>query len=282
MSDILKSFFSFNEEQVSGLESDLIRLTIELGQYHVAYMTSSLDNQVVRKFEVLRSETKIDVAEIQQFIDHLGSLSEEFASVHLVLNNGLSTLMPASHFREEDAERILNILFTDATPRKVYSHKIPDWELVALSAIPFSMLDRLQNRFQFNTVTPITAGYLSSTDFDGLDGSSQIVKLFFYPGSFTVLIIRGKTLQLIQEHDYHTVHDVTFALLQACSQSEIETETALLKISGAISEDASLFKELMKLFRQISLESPSLSVGSDDAQTPPHIFTPYIHSLTCV
>lgn len=281
MSGVLKSFFSFNDDQVSDVQSHLNRLTIELGKYHVSYMISRIDGQAVSKLEVLGSEKKIGTAAIEEFIGHLGTLEKDFTSAHLVLNNGVSTLVPAALFREEEAESILNILFTDESPRKVFGHKIPNWGLVALSGIPSLLYEMLQARFQLSSVMPISAGYLASKDIDGLDEQTQIVKMFFYPGSFTLLIIRGKSLQLIQDHDYQTMHDVTYALLQACHQTGIETESAYLKISGFISEDASLFNDLLKLFRNTSLESPSLFVG-DVSHTSPHIFTPYLHSLSCV
>ncbi|MEO6638497.1 MAG: DUF3822 family protein, partial [Ginsengibacter sp.] len=81
----------------------------------------------------------------------------------------------------------------------------------------------------------------------------------------------GKLL-LVNSFNYKTAEDVSYTLLNICSQFQMDNLT--IEASGLIEKNSALYKEIYKYFEQVSFaDMPEGISFTDDVLTyPPHFF----------
>lgn len=279
----LISTFAFRNPALADAAGRPCKLIIEIGKSHLSYLLCSDSSLDVFAFEMFRSENSINSLSIQALIQNLQSKKIAFTSAHLVLNNGVVTMMPVGHFKADDAQRILQLFFPEQEDLLVFSDNVDDWSLVNVYGINKELYSILNERYNFVSVLHANKTFLNAVHVPSTVDAADILKVFFHPSGITLLVIKGNQLQLIQDQEYQTTEDVVYYLIQSTSQLGIDRETMHLRLSGTISADAAIYKELQKYFRNIDFELPQFKFDtSAENQVPVHFFTPAFYSLTCV
>lgn len=278
----MNSFFSYKAEGKSECNVELCKLIIEIGKYHLSYLIWEPNNNNIHKLQIWSSTKYISPESIDLLFSDEAIKNKSFKSVHLVVNNGVSTLMPITHYRKGQTEKILNLLFTDIEERTNFEYEIKEWDFVSLFGINKTVYNLLISQFNIDSIIPACAGFFQGHDLSSLVSDSHVVRVFFYPSSMTMMVTNGRSLILLQDYDYQSLDDIAYYLIQSCSQLDLNRDAVLLRLSGAISEDSAMFKELVKLFRNVELELPHANYLMDDSEKSLHYFTPSFLLLQCV
>ncbi len=96
-----------------------------------------------------------------------------------------------------------------------------------------------------------------------------------------VTAIKQEQLKLAQIYAYTTPLDVVYYLLLICQEHDLsQTETPLL-LSGLMSEDSAMYKELYQYFSNIQFWKPA-SKTALQSEYPHHFFSSLYNLAACV
>jgi hypothetical protein len=280
---LLRPAFSFVNEPVSSIAEVSKRLTIEIGQYHLAYLFSGLEDHHVIQFDLFSTKDKVVISTFKELL-HTHLDQHHFDDVVVVHYTSEITLMPSAHFHEKDAAGILRILFGDAHKCRPTHFTQKDLDITTVFGMDEVLFtEALQH---FPQARHVHVHQIILNHVAGLIGRGEMAffKAYFYPSSFTLLLVNSGKLLLLQQYFYESSSDVTFYILNAFKQMNIDPSTSSMCISGSITEEAETFKELNKLFFVVSfdLSDPPLQFKEPAEAIPSHYFTPSFLALTCV
>lgn len=280
---LLRPAFSYVAEPVSGFADISKRLTIEIGQYHIAYLTSGLDDHHIIKFVLFSTKDKVGIPAFKELL-HANLEQDRFDDVVFVHHTNQTTLLPSSHFQEKDAPGILRILFGDAHACRPVHTTQKDLSITTVFGIDDVLFTEILQSYPQSRHVHIHQLILHHVA--GLIGGGEmfLYKAYFYPSSFTLLLINSGKLLLLQQYFYETSSDVTYYILNAFEQMKIDPKTSSMLISGSISEHTETYDELNKLFSTVSFDSTThqLLFKEPGEAIPAHYFTPSFLALSCV
>jgi hypothetical protein len=113
-----------------------------------------------------------------------------------------------------------------------------------------------------------------------LEASFPFIITQFYPAYIITVVIKDGQLQFIQSFIYHSDNDVLYYLLSISKQHNISAADLLIRVSGMIDLQSSLYSQLQKYFRHVEVENIDRSkLQMDVGQHPPHYITPFVNYL---
>lgn len=280
---ILRPAFSYVAEPVPVFADISKRLTIEIGQYHIAYLISGLDDQQIIQFVLFSTKDRVGIHAFKELL-HINLRQDRFDDVVVVHHTNQSSLLPSSSFQESDAPDILRILFGDAhLCRPMYATQ-KDLNITTVFGIDEVLLSESLQHFpqaKHVHIHQIILHHAASLIFAG---EMTFFKAYFYPSSFTLLLVNSGKLLLLQQYFYESSSDVIYHILNAFKQMNIDPKTSSICMSGSISEEAEAYKELNKLFFMVLFDSTDYQLLFTEPleSIPLHYFTPSFLALSCV
>jgi hypothetical protein len=98
---------------------------------------------------------------------------------------------------------------------------------------------------------------------------------------FGVVAAKNNQLLLAQNYPYISPNDVLFYLLKICHAHELAQETVLVRLSGFIDKESSLFSGLYQYFLNIDFRDATWTMPDDTEMYPSHLFTTLNHLSIC-
>lgn len=205
------------------------------------------------------------------------SVSDE-AGCTIIYNFAETTLAPAAFHSLEANKALSDLSFGLMQKSLVLSDRVESWDLYTVYRIPREIHSLLQGKFRsgkywhFNSL--ILAG-LNKKD------EEAILRLYFYPDKFTLLLLKGEQLLQLQTYFYQVPEDVAFYLLSSCQLHGLRPDNIKVQIAGLIESDSALYHELGRYFMNLQwLESDwqKEPIG----EFPAHYFSPLVDMSTCV
>ncbi len=270
-------------EPVSGFAEVSKRLTVDIGQYHLAYLVSCLGDHQIIQFGLFSTKDKVGIPAFKELLDN--KLDQYFFDDVVVVHHASEiTMLPSTRFQDKNAAGILRILFGDAHAFRPMHITQKDLNITAVFGIDEVLFS--QTLQHFPKARHVHAHQIIMEHVAVLIGGGEMTlyKAYFYPSSFTLLLVNSGKLLLLQQYFYETSSDVIYYILNAFKQMDIDPTTSTICISGSISDEAETCKELNKLFFVVSFDSTDrlLKFNEPEAAIPSHYFTPSFLALTCV
>lgn len=114
--------------------------------------------------------------------------------------------------------------------------------------------------------------------------NEQICSLIIHSNYFEILVIGGRQLILYNTFDIENPESVLYYVLFCCEQLELNPESIMLEIAGAIDNTSAIYQGLENYFSNISFrEGPGevkMSYRFQDSM--PHLYFPALNFPVCV
>lgn len=250
-------------------------LLCELSQHHVCLARA---DEFSKKVTQLTYYELRNLPEPQKLHDIVRiDATEAGAYDRVVLSSAFKNnlLVPASQFAQDSAQHLYTSVYGN-TIEKILFDEIPAYSLILVHALPQAYMDILKS-------SPADAQHFFSTELkaDVVSESNERLTVHFTSNEFFVTAIKNNQLKLAQAYFYTAPLDVVYYLLSICNEYGFsQTETAVT-LSGLISEDSSLYKELHQYFLNLHFWKPG-AAQILQSEYPDHFFSSIHNLAACV
>lgn len=279
----VQQVFGFNASS-SALEGGDNKLCIEIGPDFFSFCISDLSGKQIHSFGYFHSNQPIEADQLNNLFDHQNIKGYSFSDVILVHNRTEMALVPSVYYTPDIAATILQTIHGDLEELKVMEDDVHQWELFNFYGWKPEICAVVTEKFpQVRHVQFVTAALRSLFKSLSID-KEQLLKVYFYQKTFTVVALKDTQLQLAQSFHFETPQDVIYHLLNLVDRLKLDLATIAVEVSGLIDIHSETWKELNKFFIQVDIES--FSGIHQDAnllnEVPLHFYTPFLISPRCV
>ncbi|WP_207494140.1 DUF3822 family protein [Aridibaculum aurantiacum] len=251
------------------------RLIIEIGDHHLSCAVSNEGHSQVVAFEMFTFDAE-EASDLEATFSTIKTqsqiLSNAFSSVDIVVNNGLSVLVPAYKFNKEISDDYLRLALGDGGAHlKVFDKLECDPAIVNVYRLPINWNDVLLKHYEIRSASHIYTKIVQAA----LDTNkaNETIYIQFYHSHFIVCALRQQVLLFIQSFSYDAPEDVVYMLLNITQQ--LELARPLVRVSGMIELQSNLYREMQKYFSNIEVEVLGEGQAIEQEQHPAHYFTPF-------
>lgn len=201
-------------------------------------------------------------------------LSKKFKKVCVIYSFHESVLIPFPLYNRQKDSTLMNMMFGDLSSNQtILTDVITEQFLYNTYRVSTEISEVIQNQFQDASNMHQYSLLLKKPAME-----TDHLSVIFYAQKVIVCLIKDGKHQLVNTFNYQTPEDVSYVLLNICSQFKIES--AHLIISGLLEENSPLYKEIYKYFTEIEFATlPEGSLYSEEiTKFPSHYFS-YIFAI---
>ncbi|MBW7891654.1 MAG: DUF3822 family protein [Chitinophagaceae bacterium] len=219
----------------------------------------------------------------KEIIYHNEWLARSYNKVVVIYYFPESLLIPDSLYDEQLNQVSFDLLYGDLKKGELLMDDLPDWNLKNLYRVPVVLHQLLGTHFPKGHFFHAYSILLKRCKISGLRVEGDEASLVFYPNKLLFALFRNRQLQIVQTFEYETAEDVAYHLLNVCRRFDVNNEEILLKISGLLDDQSSVFAELLKYFLDVQLERRPEAFSYAEAfdAYPPHFFSPLFNTALC-
>jgi hypothetical protein len=270
----LKRLFHIVSDKAA-TDKDLV-LLCEVSQHHISLaLADGLSKQLHQaSYYELRN-----VLEPDKLQDVLKAENVDISGIkRVVLGSALNevVLVPLHHFDEESARQFFTAVHGN-TPDPLVFDEIRELNLVLVHAVPAGIMGFLKSLRLSEAVHAFSCQLRS---YNGFVAEDQIT-VHFTGKEIRVIAKREQQLKLAQSYFYTAPMDVVYYLLSIAREYGFsQTDTALI-LSGLISEDSAMYKELHQYFSAVHFWKP-VTKTTLQSEHPQHFFSSIYNLAGCV
>ncbi len=182
----------------------------------------------------------------------------KYESVTISYNFKESLLVPANYYKPALHEEMLSLVYGHLMNVTIKADEINAKNIYNVYSIPTEidlLLEEtfpLSNRFHSN-----------SKQIQSSDKNNTLFCSIFYD-SIKVILFKNEGLEIVQQYKFNTPENVVYHLLNICQQHNVTVEEITLAISGMITEDSQLYKQLYNYFINIEFDKIPDSISIDE------------------
>ncbi len=231
-------------------ESTAANLLIEIGATGLSLFWTGIDPMTIKGVCIYTFEENENIIAAVKDIFNTNCLnSQTHRSVTVGYNFKETLLVPANYFNPALNEEMLSLVHGQLMNVTIKSDEIRTKNIYNVYSIPTEidlLLEEtfpLSNRFHSNTKQIQTA-----------ENKNKLICSIFYD-SIKVILFKNDVLEIVQQYKFNTPENVVYHLLNICQQHEVTVEEITLVISGMITEDSQLYKQLYNYFINIEFDN---------------------------
>lgn len=250
-------------------------LLCELSQYHICL---SLADAVSKKITQLSYYELRNLPEPQKLSDVLQAENIDMNTVsRVVVSNACKeiVIVPESYFTEENARRFYTTLHGHKT-EMIFFDDVPEYKLVLAHAVPQVIIEILKSSKGTEAMHLLSCQLSCGTDRE----SGEQITVHFTSKEFYIVAVKEEQLKGAQTYFYTAPLDVVYYLLAICREYGFSQNTTNVTLSGLISEDSAMYKELYQYFSNIHFRKPVS--GMLRSEYPHHFFSSMYNLAACV
>lgn len=253
----LKTTQPINHLKVINLKKLSIQISLS-GLSFCILNSSNSEVEFLKRFEFKSKLTPQEVLkELQDIMSKESLLSQRFNSVLVLFQNELSNLVPAAFFEEQSASDYLKF-----SSKIIKTDFISHDQIAANNSVnvfvPYvninNYLFEVYGEFEYKHASTILLEQILS---EGQDSATDKIYINVEPLHFEMIIIKNGRFQLYNTFEYYTKEDFIYFVLFSIEQLKLDTETAIVKLSGNILKDDELFEMLYTYIRHVEFYGPS-------------------------
>lgn len=202
-------------------------------------------------------------------------LSEHFKKVFIIYSYPESVLIPFEMYDSQKNSSILNMIHGDFTENDAeQSDVIVDIKAYNVYRIPSQLKNEIESQFPSAECLHQYSALAKNLSADG-----NRLSVIFYPNKIVLSLRKDGKLLLVNSFLYKTAEDVSYILLNASQQFEMEN--VMVEASGLVEENSGLYKEIYKYFEHVSFATMPAGINMPDgvAIYPPHFFSHFFTIL---
>jgi hypothetical protein len=251
-------------------------LAVRTGEKHFGFaVTSPSGNELYRL--AWYTDTSMEQDTLQEIYQSHPELGGEFSKVIVCFDHPQSVLVPQVYYNIDEAPALLRTLYGTLNQDLLMTEYVQDWQIQNVYSAPKETTDWISRHFghseRFHTYT---VGLKTS----GTTDAQDVLAVDIRPDNFSLLVTRSNRLLLAQTYQYATPADVLYYLLNACRQFSFTQETVQLELSGLITQESALYRELYSYFLNIEFRQSDWSIQGEQ-QYPAHFFTSLNDLVRC-
>ncbi|HLD53898.1 MAG TPA: DUF3822 family protein [Sediminibacterium sp.] len=267
----------YSEDPISGSAFQLI---IELDEQEMRCMSKSVDNGTIVSFEYF-SLDKDQTEDWNDIFYEIKTISKLFNKTYKLVTCYFCTpesiLVPEKFLTATSAEDYLNLIYGESSRMEVkYEKLIATRSFINTYRIKKSLAELLTRQFIIFQTSHVYTSLLNDVMIRRKN-EEQLVKLQFYHGHFIMAIFKDAKIQMIQTFSFKIAEDAVYYIIRAAQQFSINTEFAIVELSGMIDLNTELYLQLKKVYENIEINSMEANgiMFEVNKEYPPHYFAPF-------
>ncbi|HTD95155.1 MAG TPA: DUF3822 family protein [Chitinophagaceae bacterium] len=244
-------------------------LSIRVGEKHFGFSITNSHTGELYKL-VWYTSAEMDEKGLNEVYQKHDELRQSFSQTVLCYDHPQSVLVPVTHYRQEDAQLLLQTMFGPALKDQCKQEDVPGWQLQNIYSVPKDVFDWTYENFAGGTYWhTYTVGIrkIEATNFEGS------LSVDFRADDFSVIASKGSKLLLAQTYEYFTPADVIYYLLNVCRQFAFSQDTVRVALSGLIDKQSTLYNELYQYFLHVRFREAEWALPPGEQEYPSHFFT---------
>ena len=251
-------------------------LLCEVSQHHISL---AMADDVSKQLHQASYYELRNVLEPDKLQDVLKAEHVEVTDIkRVVLCSALNevVLVPRHHFTEESARQFFTAVYGNTSDPLVYD-EIRELNLVLVHAVPAGIIGFLKS---LRTAETVHAFSCQLRSYNGFVAEDQMT-VHFTGKEIRVIAKREQQLKLVQSYFYTAPMDVVYYLLSIAKEYGFSQSDTTLILSGLISEDSAMYKELHQYFSAVHFWKP-VTKSTLQSEHPQHFFSSIYNLAGCV
>jgi hypothetical protein len=177
---------------------------------------------------------------VRLFETQSGIVPADYNEVQIIVESNFYVFVPAPIFNIQNIDDYFYFQHEKDKKQIVLFNRIENWDAINVFSIPAQLSEALSELFPDSVVTHQLSYFLSEKIRTKEDG----VYIYTRPKMIDIVVVKSKTLTLVNSFAYNTAEDVAFFVLSIFDQLKLNTETTAVQLYGKnISEEC---RELIK------------------------------------
>lgn len=247
-------------------------LSIQVSLNGLSFCILNTESNSVTHYSNIKFDKILNPAEtLLQLKDYLGTnkvLQQDFANVHLIHENELSTLVPKSLFDEDNLADYLKFNAKILSNDYITHDELKQGDIVNVY-VPYVNINNFLydafGDFEFNHFSTLLLNAVFSIH-KGKEETTMYASIS--ETHFEIVVVKGNSLILYNTFEYQTKEDFIYYILFASEQLELNPEEFPLVLVGNISENNELYNIAYTYIRHVSIYENELSfnISTDNNQ----------------
>jgi len=233
-------------------------LYAEAGSTHLAVWQINPSDGAILAFEWFRWNLTVENADENILSVKTDSQLLSGQPIHLLLRVEETVLVPERYALERLDRDYVCLQFGSELNSVTYITASVREEMKVISRIPTCLTNSFQQHLVLASMNPAWARVLSYTELS--TNKANVVFVFFYPESFTLLLYKNGQLHLITDKGFDSPETVLYCILNLLNQHDLSPFTTEVKIGGMIEAEAPVFKTLYQYLSCLEINEPSAKV----------------------
>lgn len=244
-------------------------LAIRAGEKHFGFAITSPNATELYRL-AWYTDASMEEEALQEIYKSHPELGDDYSRVLVCYDHPQSVLVPQVHYRQEEAPQLLKAVYGTLDQDLLMTEYVEDWQIQNIYTVPRETTEWVSRHFATgNRWHTYTIG-LKNTGFIDPQG---LLAVDIRPEDFSLLVTKANKLMLAQTYSYSTPADVLYYLLNACKQFSFTQESVQVVLSGLITQESALYRELYNYFLNLKFRESGWLLPEGDQQYPLHFFT---------
>jgi Protein of unknown function (DUF3822) len=210
-----------------------------------------------------------------------GEFSRHFSEVLINYAFPQSVTVPSKFYNYGDGKKMLQLMHGDDPGEAVLAEHLPEWQMYNVYEVPKHVHGWISMRFHSGKYWH---SYSASLNNFPADADSDVFRVDFKTGQFSIIVVKAGKFQLAQTFVYTEPADVLYYLLKICNEFSASQKDVKLVLSGFLEKQSSLYRELYNYFVHVSFQRVPdfIKLSGSFGEYPSHFFSSLFNLATCV
>jgi hypothetical protein len=211
-------------------------------------------------------------------------MQNPFRSVHIIVENNRSTLMPEVLFEESEKETYLNFSLEHEDNEKIRFDRLSRIEVVNVYGVSTKLDDETSTFFPDAKVCHLSSLLIETIwmNFKNLIMDKRIF-IFVRQSDFNLLIFDRKQLIYSNAFHFRAPEDVVYFVIFVMEQLSLNPEEILVTLLGNIGKETPEFELLFRYIRNIDFATRNETIHYSHvfSDVPGHSWYPLLNPVMC-
>jgi Protein of unknown function (DUF3822) len=261
------SYFSVPAQDINTQKADLL---IYFGDMLFSYVVLNEGNEIIAfekySFDTNHKET------LQNFFEAKEWLNDKYKNVKLAYGTKQVTLVPQEFFNSKEIDSKLNIMYGDVGSYISFSEAILNHKAKTIYRVTKDAATQLASKYPNAFKTHFESYAINYIQKKAID--TPTLSIYILEDGYTITLISQQKLFLGKTYHFDSNEHLVYCLLSICKMYNVPVDEVQLLLSGWVSKESALYKEIYKYFVNIGFESlDSLSIANQEYEL--HYFKPF-------
>ncbi len=261
------SYFLLPVRDINTQESDLL---IYFGDTLFSYVVLNESNEIIA-FEKYTLDTNHKET-LQDFFKAKEWLHDNYKNVKLAYGTKQVTLVPREFFDSKEIDSQLNVMYGDVGSYTSFSEAILSHKAKAIYRVSKDAAAQLATQYPNAFKSHFESFAINYIQKKAID--SPTLSIYILEEGYTVTLVSQHKLLFGKTYQFDSNEHLVYTLLSICKMYDVPVSEVQLVLSGWVSKESALYKEIYKYFGNIDFESLQvLSIANQEYEL--HYFKPF-------